>query len=594
MKTKRLLPAILITILFLVTTSLSAQVSKTITNVAGGLAAAITTTEKSTVTNLTVQGSIDSVDFITMNAMPVLAVLDISGVSIVRNNVPNSAFTNKSSLKSVVLPGSVKSIGTFAFSECFNLTSINLPNSVVSIGNFAFTECSKLTSIAIPASVSKIGYAAFFTCGGLITVESGNQNFSSLDGILFNKNQTELITCPISKTGDYTIPNTVYSISYNAFCNCNFLTSITIPKSVNIVKDWAFGNCTGLTAISIPASVTSIGIHSFGICGLISVDAENPFYCSLVGVLFNKAKTELISCSTINTGAYEIPATVTSIRDYAFYYCKTLTSITLPNSVASLGNYAFQYCKVTTLNIPGSVTSIGAGAFKEFSGAITVDAGNQNYSALDGVLFSKDKTKLIVCPVSKTGTYVIPNSVNYISGFAFYNCFGLTTVKIPKSVTTIEYYALSGCISLKEIYVYSSIPAVLWSPTFDQVDKNTCVLYVPTSSKNSYAAANYWKDFKNIIEFVVTGLENSAHNNLTNIYPNPNPGKFMLALDSRFTGEIALCVRSSSGATLKTLRFMQTYDQVPQSIDLGVVTPGIYFVEIQGTGFKTVKQIIVK
>lgn len=595
MKTSKLLPGILIGLLFTITSGLTAQVNKTVTNVAGGLAAALTSTEKSTVTNLTVQGSIDSLDFKTMNAMPVLAVLDLSGVSIAApSKVPDFAFTNKSSLKSIVLTGSVTSIGNFAFSSCSSLTSVNIPDLVISIGSYAFQNCKNLTAVAIPASVTTIGYNTFGGCGGLITVSSGNQNYSSLDGILFNKNQTELITCPVSKTGAYFIPNTVTTVGINAFLNCNYLTSITIPSSVNTVKDAAFANCTGLTSISIPASVISIGIHSFGICGLISVETGNPSYSSLDGILFNKAKTELIGCSTNKTGVYEIPGTVTSIRDYAFYFCKKLTLITLPNSVVSIGFAAFVYCKVTAFNIPGSVTSIGLYAFREFSGSITVDAGNQNYSALDGVLFNKDKTKLIVCPVSKTGTYEIPNSVAIIGGAAFFNCFGLTTIKIPKSVITIEYTAFSGCSGLKEIYVYANTPAAVTSTTFDQVDKNTCVLYVPTSSKSTYAAATYWKDFKIITEFVVTGLDNSTDDKLTSIYPNPNQGNFMLALDSRFTGKITVYVRSTSGATLKTLRFMQTYDQVPQSIDLGVVTPGIYFVEIQGNGFKAVKKIIVK
>lgn len=186
MKTNRLLPGILITILFLVTSGLTAQVSKTVNNAAGGLAAALTSTEKSTITNLTVQGSVDSVDFRTMNAMPLLAVLDLSGVSIVGNKIPNFAFANKASLNSVILPSSVTSIGFYAFSLCRNLTSINVPNSVVSIESLAFQNCAKLTSIAIPASVNTIGDAAFGGCGGLITVASGNQNYSSLDGILFN------------------------------------------------------------------------------------------------------------------------------------------------------------------------------------------------------------------------------------------------------------------------------------------------------------------------------------------------------------------------------------------------------------------------
>jgi hypothetical protein len=126
-----------------------------------------------------------------------------------------------------------------------------------------------LTSIVIPNSVTSIGYRVFIECTNLtsITVDNANANYSSLDGVLFNKNKTTLILFPGGKGGSYTtIPNSVTSIGGYAFIGCTNLTSVVIPNSVTSIGDNAFRECTNLTSIAIPNSVTIIGYNAFYLC----------------------------------------------------------------------------------------------------------------------------------------------------------------------------------------------------------------------------------------------------------------------------------------------------------------------------------------
>ncbi|MBO7442243.1 MAG: leucine-rich repeat domain-containing protein [Paludibacteraceae bacterium] len=354
--------------------------------------------------------------------------------------IGDEAFVRCSDLTSIEIPSSVTSIGNLAFFCCYRLTSIKIPSSVTSIGEHAFTGCSGLTSInvsgdnlyysseegilydknktvlicipggkkgsvEIPSSVKSIEKGTLLECSGLtsINVSIDNPNYSSEEGILYDKNKTVLISVSREKEGMVEIPSSVTIIGDEAFRDCHGLRSVKFPKSVTSIGKYAFSGCNGLTSIEIPKSVTSIGEYAFTLCsGLtsINVSRNNPNYSSVDGILYDKNKTVLISVPYRKKGMFKMLSSVTSIGNGAFDYCRDLTSIEIPSRVTSIGDHAFRDCRgLTSIEIPSSVSSIGE--------------------------------------------------------YAFVNCKGLTSIKIPLSVTSIGEYAFYNCRNL-EIFINNS------------------------------------------------------------------------------------------------------------------------------------------
>lgn len=208
--------------------------------------------------------------------------------------------------------------------------------SVTHIEEYAFENCNSLCNITIPASVTSIGEFAFVRCSNLSSINVDNNNIvysSSADGVLFNKNQTILITYPQGKEqSSYVIPISVTTIGDWAFDACSALNSITIPTSVTTIGEQVFSNCDGLISIEIPTSVTTIGDRAFYSCnGLSSI---------------------------------KIPSSVTNIGENAFYYCSVLESIEIPSSITSISKGLFWGCgSLRNIEIPTSVTTIGESAF---------------------------------------------------------------------------------------------------------------------------------------------------------------------------------------------------------------------------------------
>lgn len=229
-------------------------------------------------------------------------------------SIGSEAFQFCSNLTSITIPSSVTTIGYRAFYECRSLTSVIISSSVNNIGGEAFSCCNSLKSITIPSSVTYIGEHAFEGCYGLISilVENGNSAYSSVEGVLYDKEQFQLIQVPAGKKGIFSIPSSVTKIGDYAFEFCRGLTSVIIPSSVEKIGSGAFLGCDSLTSITIPSSVTEIGYRTFECCS------------SLTSVI--------------------IPSSVTEIGDYAFCQCHRLTSITIPSSVTKIGYYAFFYC----------------------------------------------------------------------------------------------------------------------------------------------------------------------------------------------------------------------------------------------------------
>lgn len=338
-----------------------------------------------------------------------------------------------------------KGIADNAFSGCSDITSVNIPESVLSIGNYAFYGCSGLTSLTISKGVISIGDYAFSYCSGLSSVN---------------------------------IPNSVISIGFCAFEDCNLLSSVIIPNSVMSIESSIFQRCNGLTTIVVENG--NKNYDSRDNCNAIINTASN---------------TLIIGCKNTT-----IPNSVTSIGNTAFAYCSGLTAVDIPNSVTSIGSQAFSGCSgLTSVTIPNSVISIGSSAFRSCRGLITATISNSVTSLANYVFDGCDRLTSII----------IPNSVTTIESDAFWGCTGLTTLIIGKSTTAISSSAFGNCKGLTIICSLNRVPASFYtsgwsgSPSFEYVDKENCVLWVPKGSVMAYKETDGWKDFKNIKELTI-------------------------------------------------------------------------------------------
>lgn len=274
--------------------------------------------------------------------------------------IGESAFYGNAHLTSVTLPKSVTTIESGAFRETTSLTTVTIPDSVTTIGDSAFASCFDMQTISIPKSVTSIGDGAFFYCVDMTAfhVDSANPKYCSIDGVLFDKDKTTLIQYPGGKSGSYTVPYGVTTIGEFSFTNFSNPSSITIPDSVTTIEDSAFACCSNLSTIKLPDSITHIGSGAFDYCGYYerSYNWKN-------GLLY--IGKYLIAAETSITGACNIKDDTVCIADNAFYFCRSITSVTIPNGITTIGEFTFYNCtSLTSVTIPDSVTSIEKLAFK--------------------------------------------------------------------------------------------------------------------------------------------------------------------------------------------------------------------------------------
>ena len=435
------------------------------------------------------------------------------------------AFCGCSSLKNVVLPSSLSRLNSCSFSECDSLISVKIPasveklydstfskcsslvkidvsggnkdycsvdgvlfnkdkttliqypaskfgssftvpSSVVRIGGYAFYGCNILTTLFIPSSVMYLGSKAVHCCSSLaeIDVAEENEEYASLDGVLFSKDMKTLIHYPAKKSDtSYEIPVGVTEIGQRAFYGCTSLTSITIPDSVGSFGEESFYGCTSLTSVTLP---TSVGFYSyddvfFGCTSLTEIvsTSESNKYVSVNGVLFNSSMTELVQYPAKKSDtSYEIPAGVTRVHDGAFYGCTSLISITIPDSVGYIGDYAFCGCtSLTSITLPSAV-NVGCNVFFGCTSLteILVKGGNNgSFCSENGVLYNADKTMLYAYPAGKTdAVYEMPSTLtSFDSNAVFAYCSNIKEIRLSDSFSSEDIVVLGFCPSLKRVII---------------------------------------------------------------------------------------------------------------------------------------------
>ena len=434
----------------------------------------------------------------------------------------------------------VTSLCGSAFRNCSTMTSVNLPNGIKSIGYTAFYNCSSLTSINIPETVDTIANLAFRGCTGLTRVDItnlrawyiiafGNPEANPLYyAERLYRNGTELTSFTEgynTKIKNYAfyncksltyvqISNTQKSIGTSAFEGCSNVTTLHITNGANNFGENVFKGCTGLTTVRTtcvtPPTIKSTtfdpsnysnatlivphrSLSSFQAANywknFTNMDGMNDFKVNNIYYIITGENTASVwhynyKAGTDYSGNVVIPSTVTfegttytvtAIGENAFYQCP-VTSVTLPSTLTKIDQGAFHYCtSLTSITIPDNVTSIGLYAFEGCTALAEVNFGN---------------------------------GLTSISPWAFMYCRSLTSIVLPASLTSIGGAAFAGCSTLTSITCLAVTPPTIDSSTFDASHYNHTTLFVANyQARDAYAAANYWKNFLNIISITEYDFE---------------------------------------------------------------------------------------
>ena len=531
------------------------------------------------------------------------------GSSLTSITIPNSvtsigvsAFYSCYSLSSATIGNGVTSLGNSAFYGCGSLTSIDIPNSVTSIGENAFSRCSGLTSITVEATVpATLGVSAFtdtndcpiyVPCGSLAayqtawstyasrlqciptptfdgkwkaTYNGGSVSYADCDGTSaitrYEINLTNLVAVEIGECvtsiganafregylSAVTFPNTLETIGYGSFLQCNNLTSITIPNSVTSIGGWAFYYNERLKNINIPDSVTSINGYTFALCYALSsctISAnsnltsigEHAFYgcSSLTSINIPSGVTSFgnscfSGCTSLTS--INIPSGVTAISESMMCDCRSLTNVTIPMFVMDLGAYSFRNCTslqyiiceatqppqlhnyvfAATNNCPiyvpcGSLAAYQT-AWSEYSSRLQcIPTPSYKWSVNGGQVSAEcDASSAITygeVPLQGLYEVQIGDCVTSIDQYAFGDSTAITSITMGSGVTSIGAYAFMNSNNIQSITIKATTPPSIGELVFGMGGgtSDNCPIYVPAQSVSAYQTA--WSSYASRIQAI--------------------------------------------------------------------------------------------
>lgn len=402
--------------------------------------------------------------------------------------IASYAFLNQENLVELSIPNSVKTLDRNTLACCPNLKKVTLPQGLESIGYDAFQDCTSLTSITIPDSVTEIESYAFSGCTSLRTINFPKSHVLLWDNVFENtawldnqpdgavylgstlykfkgtvpKNTTWKVKAgttaiaPCAFEGQenlslISLPDGLISIGAQCFKGCSNLRTVSIPETVTYLGSEVFNGCSSLTDVKLPSGLKSLDSCAFGNCSsLRSITIPSGIKTIPYGLLFGCKNLKSVS----------LPNGLETIETDAFWACPVLSSVTLPGTLTEIQYDAFEDCSaLTSITIPKKVTSLSSSAFTgcDHLKSISVQQDNPTYTSVNGIVYSKDKKTLVLCPNGKTGSVTILSGVTTIGDSAFCNCTGLTSIILPTSLTSIKSDAFSYCTSLKKLTIPNGV-----------------------------------------------------------------------------------------------------------------------------------------
>lgn len=464
------------------------------------------------------------------------------------------AFAHCYYLKEATVGSGVKEIGTSAFALDTVLTTITLKEGLETVGDNAFGKCKMLTRADLPSTVQTIEFMAFASCDSLVavTLPAGLQRIGA-SAFAHSENLREMI-----------IPDNVTSFGANVFTGCKRLAKVvvgtgitkipsetfygsgvkdvTLPEGITEIGEKAFYDCDVLEELTLPQTVTTVGRMAFADDSLLAminipdgVDTlDAPFYrtFNLEDVYLSNGLREIPAhLLAYNTKLHTInvPEQITKIGEGAFYQCEQLPEFPFPATLTTIDDYAFSYCR----NLDGivlkgtNITRVGTGAFayndkiEEIVIPEEVSIGEQLFvgcSALKTAIIEGDRHFLpygdfAYC--TSLDSVVLAANTDWIASYAFSHCTALKKFTLPASINLIGKGCFDACTSLTTLTCEAVVPPVIDDAEnpFTNMDQQACTLFVPEGSEESYRLANIWKNFYQIVSTDINGLRTESTDN---------------------------------------------------------------------------------